>query len=67
MIKEVVKKVDLIVVGSGLSALNFIDTYLDSHKKIHVISPKKLKKIKNKKKRILPAQIKSEQNDVDKY
>jgi len=67
VIKEVVKKVDLIVVGSGLSALNFIDTYLDSHKKIHVISPKKLKKIKNKKKRILPAQMKSEQNDVDKY
>ena len=66
--KVIKKTVDVIVVGSGLSALNFIDTYLDKHKKIHIISPKKLKKINNvNNKRVLPAQMKNEQNDVDKY
>ena len=34
------KKLDLVVVGGGLSALNFIDTYLDNHKQVNVISPK---------------------------
>ena len=37
------KKLDLVVIGSGLSALNFIDTYLDKYKKIHVISPANIK------------------------
>ena len=29
----------IIVVGSGLSSLNFIDSYLNKNKKIDVISP----------------------------
>lgn len=62
-----IKKVDLVVIGSGLSALNFIDTYLEKHKKVHVISPKKLKSIKKIKKRILPAQMKNDQNDVENF
>ena len=62
-----IKKVDLIVIGSGLSALNFIDTYLENHKSIHVISPQNLKNTNYKKKRILPAQMKSEHNDVEKF
>ena len=45
-----IKKVDLIVIGSGLSALNFIDTYLENHKSIHVISPQNLKNTNYKKK-----------------
>ena len=31
--------IDLAIVGSGLSSLNFIDTYLSKKRKIHVISP----------------------------
>ena len=62
-----IKKVDLVVIGSGLSALNFVDTYLEKHKKVHVISPKKLKSIKKIKKRILPAQMKNDQNDVENF
>ena len=62
-----IKKLDLVVIGSGLSALNFIDTYLDKHKKVHVISPNNLKNVKQIKKRILPAQMKSDQNDVDNF
>lgn len=64
------KKLDLVVIGSGLSALNFIDTYLDKYKKIHVISPANIKEkniLKNTIKRILPAQMKSEEGDVEKY
>ena len=30
---------DIVVVGSGLSSLSFIDSYLEKNKKINVISP----------------------------
>ena len=33
------KKFKIIVVGSGLSSLNFIDSFLSKNKKIYVISP----------------------------
>ena len=34
------KKFDIIVIGSGLSSLAFINTLLGKKKSIHVISPK---------------------------
>ena len=33
------KNIDIIVIGSGLSGLNFVDTYLEKKQKVHVISP----------------------------
>ena len=36
---------DILVVGSGLSSLSFIDSYLEKNDKIDIISFKKLKKI----------------------
>ena len=30
---------DIVVIGSGIAALNFIDKYLERGKKINVISP----------------------------
>ena len=33
------RKFKIIVVGSGLSSLNFIDSFLNKNKKIDVISP----------------------------
>ena len=33
------KYLDTVIIGSGLSALNFIDTYSKKNKKIDVISP----------------------------
>ena len=64
------KVIDLIVIGSGLSGLNFIDTYLKKKKIIHLISPenKKNNNQNNKKqKRILPAQMKGEFQDIESY
>ena len=53
-------ELDTVVVGSGLSALNFIDTY---SKKIDVISPnfnKDVLKAKNHNVKFLPSQMKGE-------
>jgi len=63
------EKIDTIVIGSGLSALNFIDTYLEKKKFINVISPKNftISKINTLKKKILPAQMKGEYKDVINY
>ena len=33
------KVLDIVVVGSGMAGLNFIDKYLQNGKKINVISP----------------------------
>ena len=55
------KILDLVVVWSGLSSLNFIDTYLKKKKKIDVISPNFKDKLKFKKKyqtEPLPSQMK---------
>ena len=37
--KQTNKYLDTVIIGSGLSALNFIDTYSKRKKKIDVISP----------------------------
>ena len=65
------KILDLVVVGSGLSSLNFIDTYLKKKKKINVISPDftdnlKFKK-KYKKKEPLPSQMKGKNILIENY
>ena len=39
---------DVIVVGTGLAGLNFVDKYLETHKKIDVISPFIKKSINSK-------------------
>jgi hypothetical protein len=33
------QNIDLVVIGSGLAGLNFVDTYLEKKKVVHVISP----------------------------
>ena len=50
---------DLVVIGSGLSALNFIDTYLKKKKTVHVISPNINKNFENTKRYFnhLPSQM----------
>ena len=63
---------DIIVVGSGLSSLSFIDSYLKKQKKIDVISFKKTKKsfsqINNKHiLEILPPQMIGEEKQVLDY
>jgi len=42
------KILDLVVIGTGLSGLNFIDTYLEKNKNVNVISPNINKLIKKK-------------------
>ena len=37
---------NLVVIGSGLSSLSFIDSYLEKNKEIDVISPE-FRKLKN--------------------
>lgn len=62
-------KLDTVVVGSGLSALNFIDTY-SKKKKIDVISPnfnKDVLKAKNHNVKFLPSQMKGEKTNVNNY
>lgn len=64
------KTYDILVIGSGLSALTFIDSYLEKNKKIDVISPefnhKKKSKI-NHLKKLLPPQMIESFNQVNNY
>ena len=66
------KLYDVLVVGTGLSSLTFIDSYLEKHKKVDVISFKKNSKIKTKLNnkhifKILPPQMIGEENQVLDY
>ena len=66
------KIIDLVVIGSGLSGLNFIDTYLQKKKIVHLISPENQNNQNqnhknNKQKKILPAQMRGKINDVENY
>ena len=36
---ENIKSIEIIVIGSGLAGLNFVDTYLEKKQKVHIISP----------------------------
>ena len=66
------KLYDVLVVGTGLSSLAFIDSYLERNNKIDVISFKKNKKIINKSDnkhifKILPPQMIGEEKQVLNY
>ena len=61
---------DTVIVGSGLSALNFIDTYSKNKKKINVISPVDNIQIPSKKKielGPLPPQMQNKKRQVQNY
>ena len=60
--KQTNEYLDTVIIGSGLSALNFIDTYSKKKKKIDVISPNfnfRLSKINKKEIKFLPSQMKN--------
>lgn len=62
--------IDLVVVGTGIAGLNFIDKYLEKGKKIHVISPKSNQNFKKRgddKIKILPSQMRGEYKKVYDY
>ena len=61
---------DVIVVGTGLAGLNFVDKYLETHKKIDVISPfikKSINSKTSKEIKLLPSQMRGEYNTVNNY
>ena len=66
---------NLVVIGSGLSSLSFIDSYLEKNKKIDVISPEFKKKEKIYKSenshlftdKDLPPQMKSSENKIKDF
>ena len=61
---------EILVVGSGLSALTFVDSYLEKNKKIDIISPDFKYKKKNKinhLKKLLPPQMMKSYNQVNNY
>ena len=66
---------NLVVIGSGLSSLSFIDSYLEKNKEIDVISPE-FRKVKNNYKsenshlyndKNLPPQMKYNENNIKDY
>ena len=54
---------DIIVVGTGIAGLNFIDKYLDKKKEVNVISPLNNKIIETQNKnpivKVLPSQMRN--------
>ncbi len=70
MITKSSKVLDIVLIGSGISGLNFIDKYLEKKKILHVISPKETtKKIskKNHNIKLLPSQMRSKKIAVENY
>ena len=64
------KIIDLVVIGSGLSSLNFIDTYLSKKKKIHIVSPDfnyDLSFSKKNSLNYLPSQMKGKERTVNNF
>ena len=64
------KVLDIVVVGSGMAGLNFIDKYLQNGNKINVISPSKNLnfKVKDEKKiHLLPSQMRGEYKNIGNY
>ena len=64
------KIIDLAVIGSGLSSLNFVDTYLSKKLKVHIISPDfdtSLDSKKNNNLNYLPSQMRGKQKLVDNF
>ena len=68
--KQTNKYLDTVIIGSGLSALNCIDTYSKRKKKIDVISPNfnfRLSKINKKEIKFLPSQMKNKKIQAENY
>ncbi len=68
--KQTNEYLDTVIIGSGLSALNFIDTYSKKKKKIDVISPNfnfRLSKINKKEIKFLPSQMKNKKIQAENY
>ena len=64
------KILDIVVVGSGLAALNFIDEYLKKGKSINLISPDEKNYLDSSSKqniRLLPTQMRGENINVQNY
>lgn len=64
------KIIDLAIIGSGLSSLNFVDTYLSKKKKIHIISPDfnyDLSFSKKNSLNYLPSQMKGKERTVNNF
>ena len=61
---------ELVVVGTGIAGLSFVDKYLERGKKIHIISPEskqKFEKKGNNKIKVLPSQMRGEFKNVYDY
>ena len=62
---------DIIVVGTGIAGLNFIDKYLDKKKEVNVISPLNNKIIETQNKnpivKVLPSQMRNKFLNVNNY
>ena len=68
--KQIIEYLDTVIIGSGLSALNFIDTFSKKKKKIDVISPNfnfNLSKINKKEIKFLPSQMRHKKTQVENY
>ena len=64
------KVFDIIVIGTGIAGLNFIDKYLEKNKKINVIAPSINKILKPNIKqtiKILPSQMRGRYANVENY
>ncbi len=64
------KVLDIVLIGTGISGLNFIDKYLEKKSFLHVISPEKTKKKISKKKYdldLLPSQMRGKYTTIENY
>ncbi len=63
------KVLDVVVVGTGMAGLNFIDKYLEKKSKVHVISPTFVKNLNlhTNQTKILPSQMRGEHNKIYNY
>ena len=64
------KVIDIVLIGTGISGLNFIDKYLEKKKILHVISPPDTEKKLSKKKHklnLLPSQMRGKYTTVENY
>jgi len=63
------KVLDVVVVGTGIAGLNFIDKYLEKRSKINVVSPSSSENLNlhTDQTKILPSQMRGEHNKVSNY
>ena len=68
---ENIKCIEIIVIGSGLAGLNFVDTYLEKKQKVHIISPNFNNIIKKKNRfnilKALPSQMEGKSIYINNY